>query len=155
MYLWDIDFDITEPKPVYDVNDEIKIELAGIDSGLKPKRCITFWKYVQQIWYLSPMLPLPRPPPPQKKLNAELHKDVLKFIEAALIQTFVLEFCKLINSEILWFILLIHRVKLTSVRAYLENGKQVLDIADIMLQNQINLRHLFIIFILQINLIML
>lgn len=62
MYLWDIDFDITEPKPVYDVNDEIKIELAGIDSGLKPKRCITFWKYVQQIWYLSPMLP-----PPKKK----------------------------------------------------------------------------------------
>ena len=148
MYLWDIDFDITEPKPVYDVNDEIKIELAGIDSGLKPKRCITFWKYVQQIWYLSPMLP-------PKELNAELYKDVLKVIETALIQTFVLEFCRLINSEILWFILLIHRLKLTSVRVYLENGKQVSDIADIMLQNQINLKHLFIIFILQINLIML
>lgn len=92
---------------------------------------------------------------PPKELNAELYKDVLKFIEAALIQTFVLEFCKLINSESLWFILLIHRVKLTSVRAYLENGKQVSDIADIMLQNQINLKPLFIIFILQINLIML
>lgn len=92
---------------------------------------------------------------PPKELNAELYKDVLKFIEAALIQTFVLEFCKLINSESLWFILLIHGVKLTSVRAYLENGKQVSDIADIMLQNQINLKHLFIIFILQINLIML
>lgn len=36
MYLWEIDFDISEPKPVYDVNDETKIELSGIDSGLKP-----------------------------------------------------------------------------------------------------------------------
>ena len=36
---------------------------------------------------------------PPKELNAELYKDVLKFTEAALIQTFVLEFCKLINSE--------------------------------------------------------
>lgn len=38
---------------------------------------------------------------PPKELNAELYKDVLKVIETALIQTFVLEFCRLINSEIL------------------------------------------------------